>query len=638
MRHILKATRQRFLSKKIFGFDIETYDDNKGFLLAGIYGYDSRYDREYFKTFYNKQDLFHELRTNPMFRGSILYATNLSFDFWGSFYKEKEAGSFNFCNRGSQMLSAKTFFKGKGEDTVFVSSGKKPTKSKQQYKSLEFIDTMNYAKMSVAEMGKLLKIPKMKSPAFGKPWSRMTKEEKDYMVAYNKRDCEVTYKFMKEIMIPAFESLGATVRLTIGSTAMSLFKNRFLDDFVVYPNDIDILRRLFLAFYGGRTETFARGTFKDAWFYDYNSLYPSVMHDYKFPDPNSQRVSHKDTTNYIMHCEGVSEVEIEIPYMKYPPLPYRHDGKLIFPYGKLRGSWSHIELRHAVENCGAKITKVYESIYYLLTCRPFVGFVKTMYDLRLKYQAEEEYNPMEKVVKLLMNNLFGKFGEKFDDKSVNYHKDAVTQEQLDNAIKIEEVDDYYKITENQDPKAHCIPIWAIYVTAYGRVKMHKAMMEHPNVIYADTDSLITHDVIPTSTKLGDLKLERDVKFGLTIKPKMYATFSAKGNDYVKMKGLARKYQPKSFKEFSEDFIKNPRRTYHHFIKFNEAIRKGNVVPNQITLKHKNFSLEDDKRDWKGKKFDIKGKDNVYEFQESDPLHIEDGKIVKQRADFTGSQT
>jgi len=392
-----------------------------------------------------------------------------------------------------------------------------------------------------------------------------------------------------------------------------------------------VLRRLFLGFYGGRTEVFARGSFTNAFYYDYNSLYPSVMQLNRFPDPNSQRVRHDDRTDYIENCEGVSEVIIDIPFQKNPPLPFRCDGKLMFPFGKqMRGSWSHIELRHAVDNCGCKITKVFESIYYPLTCNPFETFVKTLYELRRKYQAETIYNPMEKVIKLLMNNLYGKFGEKFDDKSQPYHPNAFTPEVLQRATKVEHFPTYIKVTENQDPKPHCIPIWAIYVTAYGRIKMHKAMMEHPNTIYCDTDSLITKDVIPTSTAIGELKLERDVAFGLTIMPKMYATFSSKGKDFVKIKGLGRKYQPTTFKEFSQDFVKSPMRTYSHFVKFNEAVRKEILVPNQIILRHKTFKFEDNKRDWKEQVFDQVGDKGVYEFQESDPLEIVNGK-VKQKS-------
>lgn len=630
MQHIFKATQQRIHSKRIFGFDIETYDDNKGFLLASIVGWDNRdrNDKPYSKIFYSKEELIIELKTNNIFRNSQLYATNLSFDFMGTFFGQTDISKFIYCQRNSAMLSVKTWFKGQGVDTEFIASGKSHTKSKKSRKSLEFIDSLNYAQMSVAEMGKILGYEKKKSPVFGLSWKKMSEEEQKYMEEYNLRDSEITYKFMKNIIIPSIEEIGGSVNLTIASSSMSLFKNKYLGDYIVFPNNINILRRLFLGFYGGRTETFARGSFRNAKYYDYNSLYPSVMHDNEYPDPNSQRVSNEDKTNYIIHCEGVSEVLIEIPFMKYPPLPYRHEGKVIFPYGKFRASWSHFELRHAI-TCGAKILKVYESIYYVRNIRPFKGFVGNLYMKRRDYQKEEVYNPMEKVIKLIMNALFGKFGERFDEKTSTYHKNNVTPEIIEKSIKCDNIgdSDFVNVVENQDPKAHCIPIWSIYVTAYGRVKLHKALVEH-NAIYCDTDSLICFDECPTSSKLGELKLEMDVKAGMTIKPKMYALYSKDNKDYVKMKGLSRKYQPHSYKEFSEEFVNNPNRIYKHFTKFREAIRKGDVLPNEIVLQHKKFSLEDNKRQWKGNFLSI-----LKTLQESNPLEIKDGKIQSKVANL-----
>ena len=616
MRHVFKATKQRFHSKRIFGFDIETHSDNKGFLLASIVGED-RYNNPYCKVFYNKADLITELKTNVVFRNAELYATNLGFDFMGTFFDQSDIGNFRFIERGSSMLSAKTYFK----DDGFTANPKKESKSKQDRSSLQFIDSLNYAKMSVDAMGKLLGYHKLESPVFGKPWSRMNKKEQAYMVDYNIRDSEITYRFMKEIIIPSIEALGGNVNLTIASSAMSLFKNKYLGDYVVHPNKIGVLRRLFLGFYGGRTETFSRGSFENANYYDFNSLYPSVMASEEYPDPNSQRVSHSDRDDYIMHCSGVSEVDITIPEQKYPPLPHRDElGKVIFPYGNLRGSWSHVELKYAVEECGCKITKVYESIYYLLERTPFKAYVEDLYAKRREYQQEAEYNPMEKVTKLMMNSLFGKFGERFDGKGATIHKDAVTAKDIEGSINIEEIGDFYKLIEDQDPKAHCIPIWAIYVTAYGRIKLHKALSKH-KALYCDTDSLITFDEIDTSTSLGDLKLEMKVAKGITIRPKMYACYSDKGKDYIKIKGLGVRYQPKTLKAFSDDFIAKPMVMYHHFTKFREAIRKGDVVPNQIVLRQKEFNLEDTKRDWGLKKFDVKT------LQESNPRFIDMGTSI-----------
>ena len=620
MRHKFKATTQRLHSKRTFGFDIETHSDNKGFLLCSLVGLDIARN-PYKKMFFTKEDFIKEIKVNPIFRGAEIYATNLSFDFFGTLYDQSDLGNFVKCERGSALLSVKTWFEGSGEATKFVPSSKRAGKSGNRRKSLEFIDTLNYAKMSVEQMGKQLGFPKMKSPVFGKPWKQMTKEEQDYMIEYNFRDSEVTYKFAN-FLIDAFESLGASVNLTIGSTSMSLFKNKYLGDFEVHPVAENILRRLFLGFYGGRTETFMRGEFSDMNYYDFNSLYPSVMQLEEFPDPNSMRVSKVDTTNYIMHCEGVSEVEVEVPYMKIPPLPYRDDkGRIMFLCGRMRSSWSHIELRNAVE-CGCKITKVYESIYYVRNMRPFVQYVKDLYDLRDKYKAED--SPMEKVVKLFMNNLFGKFGEKFDDKGYTVHKNAITEKQVADATRIEEYADgkHFKVTENQDPKAHCIPIWAIYVSAYGRVKLHQFLVKY-GAVYCDTDSLITPHEIDTSTDIGRLKLEMSVAKGCCIRPKMYALYSKEDKDHIKLKGLAQKYQPKTYDKFRNEFVKDPKIMYHKFTKFKEAIRSKDLVPNEVQLTYKNFGLEDNKRDWGDKKF------NVDELQDSEPLWIFNGVIRKR---------
>jgi len=618
MRHVFKATQQRLHNKRIFGFDIETYDDNKGFLLASIVGED-RYNNPYVKVFYNKADLINELKTNVVFRNSEIYATNLGFDFMGTFFELDDIDHFSIVERGSSLLSAKTYF----ESNTFTYFNKRESKSKQSRSSLQFIDTLNYAKMSVNEMGKLLGYPKFDSPEFGRPWEEMSKEDQEYMIAYNIRDSEITYKFMKDIIIPSIQALGGSVNLTIASSSMSLFKNKYLVDFVVFPNDIAILRRLFLGYYGGRTETFARGSFINANYYDFNSLYPGVMESEKYPDPNSQRVSHDDRTDYIMHCPGVSEVEIEIPKQRYPPLPFKNkDKKIIFPYGNLRGSWSHVELKYAVEECGCKITKVYESIYYLLEIRPFKNFVNDLYNKRREYQKEVVYNPLEKVTKLMMNSLYGKFAEQFDERYRTIPKDSVTAKDIENSINAVEIGRFLRVSENTDPKAHCIPIWAIYVAAYGRIKLHKAIVKY-KAIYCDTDSIITFQDAPTSNKLGDLKLEMKVVNGITIKPKMYACYSDKGKDYIKIKGLGYRYQPKSFKAFSEDFITNPSVMFPHFTKFREAIRKGDVVPNQIVQGRKSFSLEDDKRDWGKLKF------NVKTLQVSNPRYVDHGKPLNR---------
>ena len=81
-----------------------------------------------------------------------------------------------------------------------------------------------------------------------------------------------------------------------------------------YRHTSDQLLEQFNGYYGGNTHAYGRGLFKNYYYYDFNSLYPSVMIN-KYPDPNSLRITKKNDTGYIDQFEGVSNVDIYCPYM-----------------------------------------------------------------------------------------------------------------------------------------------------------------------------------------------------------------------------------------------------------------------------------------------------------------------------------
>ena len=67
----LCPTKQKLFKKKIFGFDIETYDNNKEFLMASIYSDDFQ------KFYYSKEELIHDIRTKYIFRNSYIFAGSI---------------------------------------------------------------------------------------------------------------------------------------------------------------------------------------------------------------------------------------------------------------------------------------------------------------------------------------------------------------------------------------------------------------------------------------------------------------------------------------------------------------------------------------------------------------------------------
>lgn len=355
-----------------------------------------------------------------------------------------------------------------------------------------------------------------------------------------------------------------------------------------------------------------------------NSLYPSCMMN-RFPDPNTLRTSYVNSVEKIMQYEGCSDVDIFCPNMRHPLLPYRMPSKkVVFPCGSFDGWYTHVELRKAIE-LGYRIIKVRKSHWYKDTCEPFKEFVEDMYNKRMMWQSEK--NPMEVTAKLVMNSLYGKMGQTFV-KRQNYipYDLAVADDRL---IILDRIGDYARVEQiEDDPANYCFPIWASYVTSYGRLKLYE-YITRLDPAYCDTDSIMTRYQIDTSKELGEMKLEMVINEGVLVKPKFYALHGFKMKDgmlkeveEVKIKGFSRavsfleiageridledKKRMKKFLTYLEfkGFLSTPRARYNKFLKLKEALRRD-MLPNEDVIVRKEFTLEDDKRMWKGK-FKVEG--------------------------------
>lgn len=586
--HILKKTKQKPFNKQIYGFDVETYGQKNTFYCASLYGDDIQ------KTFYSKDEFIKEI-TRRKYRNSYLVATNLGFDFNAIFYDRDDYEEFKFLFRGSDMISVIGYYR----EGKFDCSYKK--------NKLTFIDTMNYCKMSVENLGKIIRLPKLEKPSFlGK--RPKDENEKKILENYNMRDAEVSQKFIK-FLFDAFYKLGADPKKTIASTAMSLFKNKYLkQDY--FRHKVDVLQDIFKAYYGGRTEVFKRGVVKNMHYYDINSLYPSVMMN-EYPDPNSIKFSHMNNTDKIMRYEGVSDVILKCPKIRFPLLPMKmKDGKCVFGYGQIEGWYSHVELRKAFE-IGYECLAVKKSYYYDRKCQPFKEYVADLYNLRKEYKKDD--NPMELVTKLLLNSLYGKFGQKFENREEMIPDKQVTIDMTEK-YHCERVGKMFRIKKPfTDPSSFCIPIFAVYTTAYARLKLYDALLKY-DPVYCDTDSIVTSCMMPDSKELGEFKHEMHIPDGYFIKPKFYAILD--DNDQkkhvIKIKGLGRKID---IIEFFALLSKMPVK-YNKFVKSKEAYRR-NLIPNEIIEIEKQFSLEDDKRRWPGFL-------DIETLQDSQPIEIIDG--------------
>ena len=615
--------KQKFNKKKIFGFDIETYGTKNDFLMCSLVWLDN--NKRQYKTFNSIKEFLTELK-KPFYRYSLIFATNLQFDFFGVFKNEPELKDFDFFFRGGHLLYTDTYI----HNNEYTHPSKMPPAKEDKHKSeknITFLDTLNYAQMSVKQLGKIIGVNKLPTPPSmqcspaRKPKNQ---EEKDLLEIYNIRDSEVSLRFA-HLMIDTIQKLGGTFQKTIASCSINLLRTKYLKEEYKVLNK-PLLKWIQKGYYGGRTETFKRGKFsKNLKYYDFNSLYPSVMVLSKYPNPNTARETYGDLS-IIKKYEGMSEVEMICPKsIKIPLLPTHFHlrnskgektamNKLLFATGLIKGVYTNLEIRRALE-LGYTIKSIKRQLYTLTTCNIFDDFINTLYKLRLKLKSEK--NSMQLIVKLIMNANYGKYGQKWEitENVTTNNFDLKQLMKFDKYEFLGKEDNFIKTTNMKgEPKVFSQPMWACYVTAYARLKLHNVLIQKGvDPIYCDTDSIITRKTLKDGDKLGELELENEIIELKTIKPKMYA-MRTKYGDTIKVKGVNSSiFTWDTFTKFLKG--KKHKVSYPKFIKFKESLRRLHLDVNEIVEVTKSLDLEDTKRDWQNQIFDQN------EEQDSIPIHL-----------------
>jgi hypothetical protein len=560
--------------KTIFAFDVETHTDKNLFVFGSIVG-----DNNYRFTSADKKE-FKEKLCCSTFNSSIIFSTNLQFDFFSVFdMRDLKPKKFKLIFSGSNLI----YVKMKTEHGVTV-----------------FLDTLNFYKGSVENLGKIINIPKLKTPKFIGRYPADYAEWQE-LIAYNVNDSMITYKF-SVFMQENFNSLGANMKATIASTAMDLYRREFLFKPYVKPKD-EFMPLFHDAYYGGRTEIFNRGRIDDYFYYDVNSMYPYVM-TFDYPDSWTMRYKETGTMENITEFHGISEVEVTAPKDYYPLLPHRlKSGKVVFPYGTFSGTYTHIELRKFMK-IGGRINKISQQVYYLRTVKPFSEYVNVL------YKKKSESKDIAIIYKILLNSLYGKFFQRPYEDMEFYHAENF-EESVYKDYKVQWTEQDFFIatkTNNIYPRFVC-PIWSLYTTAYARLVLYVLMVKN-KAVYVDTDSLITKTKIAESKKLGGLKLEHNIKFGYLIKPKLYFLHDKDNKEKVKAKGL----RVNSKSQFYE-LLRTRTSTYKKFFKTKESLKtRKHFSVNEIIEITKEVSLEDDKRKWENEF-------NIEKLQDSEPLYI-----------------
>jgi hypothetical protein len=585
-------------ARPILSFDCETFGRGNDFVLGVVSTPDGQTHR-----FLDRTKMYDYL-SREEWEGHQIFATNLAFDSFAMFGDGKLPEGFSMFDNGSKIIWIKRQIREKKDSR---------TKTGKSKKSITWADSLNVFPAGVEEMGNILQkvartykkhyekvnyleskrlasyydVKKLRSPGcrcdlktnpehddcltyLGKlRYEDMTPEQREETWDYCTNDALVTRLFM-EWFQEQINELGATLKLTAASTAMDLFRRRFMREgqFVIPQPHWTCMVQSRLSYYGGRTEDFVKGTLGPVWDYDVASMYPSSMMEVDFPYPSPERfvVKENPPENCLQH-EGFSFASVHVPRMHIPPLPYRYTDKLLFPCGDISGVWTNLELRYAREQ-GVKINDIAWSYFTEKTFNPFEGYVTELYGKRMEYaypsdctHQDCEYHrakrlaakcaeamATEEVVKLFLNGLYGKFAQNFlteeeqAELGVKGKAPGGTFKNIEDASEEEimftasqpEFTHYLArgyVLDRAIPKlkAFMNPILSSYVTARARVKLHcfflMALAEKVGVLYCDTDSLYCDAPISFATQgkeLGKLQVGKQWRQMTILGPKAKA--------------------------------------------------------------------------------------------------------------------
>lgn len=328
---------------------------------------------------------------------------------------------------------------------------------------------------------------------------------------YLKGDCTKLYGVLEQFHHYIEVVLGGEVGITAPATSMKLYRRRFLKGSIA--RSIDTHPFIRESYVGGRCEDFIEHG-EGLRYFDFNSSYPYSMLD-DMPAGEGIWWQGKPPKRLQEGHIGFVRCNVHVPEdMNIPPLPVRGkkedglpEGKLVFPVGKLHGVWEYSELQMA-EEYGCSIEEWFESVWY--PARPLFGeFVRELYQYRDKSNSAYD-EALAQVVKIMLNSLYGKFGQKTVRKKVYRFDDPKRPSHAKPAAPNDPECPIWYAEEDSDA-VYIIPQISARITSLSRQLLYRGMMRAEQkggrVYYTDTDSLVTDVELETSTELGALKDE-----------------------------------------------------------------------------------------------------------------------------------
>jgi hypothetical protein len=242
--------------------------------------------------------------------------------------------------------------------------------------------------------------------------------------------------------------------------------------------------------------------------------------------------------------------------MRIPPLPVRAkmngERRLCYPTGVIHGTWALPEILYA-ESIGCEV-EVYQALVFEREEVLLADYMETLIAARLKFGKASREGEW---LKLVANSLYGKLASKPEHSTIIFNPDPRTlmavcvkcgDEPCSHLVKIHGRLNVYEKTEEKIPECGHI-VWAAYITARGRIQLHKALTEcgSDDALYCDTDSVFTTTQRDYQSGSDSGNLRKEALGGWAFKgeftdfegiaPKVYSYVKSDGIRKVKAKGI-----------------------------------------------------------------------------------------------------
>ncbi len=387
---------------------------------------------------------------------------------------------------------------------------------------------------------------------------------KDYTIKYCILDCKLVYEVALKHLKESYGEINnkkydCRLCSTGASTALKLFTQTFQKE-ILYESPENILEKERNAYYGGRTEVFKKEfkTSKDnkyLYYYDINSSYPyamTKMQPYQYKRNfkiNEKEITENQIVDYYLYNSKVEYIGNDKYFI--PNIINRTDKKEIV--GMKNNDYNYhwgIELKEAINNnCKITCNEIVEYEGKNL----FEEYANYFYNERLK-NKKTNISKAE-FYKLLLNSLYGKFGQKIKPNREicdnQYQVNQILNNKDNKLCSFENFDDFILINySNINDKNRSIGNlirFSSYITATARTNLSIFMRDvgHKNVYYCDTDSCFTtkkpNENLINESRLGAWKAESDnIIYAKFLAPKTYFYNTEDEHKTMKAKGLPQK--------------------------------------------------------------------------------------------------